>query len=669
MADGGEKIHGLPDEGKLFNLSQFKGLNTRSPRMSIDDQELSWIENFFPIAPGNLRTMWGIGSSIYTAAARKTVVYFFFYNLSSTQYCAVFLNDGTAYQVNVLTLAVTTISAAANKFYAGTTLPVAQQYGNQYLLIANTNTTNDYWIWDGSILYGAGSIAPFQPTYNLTQGGTAYASAPSVSITGGTGTGAAATATITNGVVTSLTVTNAGANYVTGDTLLVSFSGGTPSAGVVSSITILNGGSNYVTAPTLTITGGGGSSATATCTIVGGAISTVTITVGGSGFTSTPTVTVSAGNAVLMAVVSTVAVATVSLMPFGNSGNEIEMFLNRVHMTNKAKVQITDPGSLTAFNTTITSSDSFLRNSFTGLKQTNGFIYLFADSSINDVTNESTSGTPAITTLNNSNADPQMGTPWRDSIECFGRDIIFANSNGIYVMYGGAAEKISDALDGIFASASLPITGYTFPSSAVSTVFGIKIYMILLTVFDPFTNTLTPKLICYDGKKFFIASQEVNFTYIATQEQTSLLTAWGTDGTNIYPIFNQVSSTLVKKGQTKLWSGESHLIYKQAMRAYLESYTNVQSTVTISTTIDNETNSTQAIPLNGGNTLGITNNGNVYYILNGGNTYGILSIGFGIQGVDAPQYGLLMGFTFTTTSEDFTMVALSLLYKQLTFYG
>lgn len=673
MAENAKAAGGIADEGKLFQLTEFKGLNTRSPRMSIDDQEMSWCENFFPIAPGNLSSIYDQGTAIYIAPGGKTVVYFFFYNIGATQYCAVFLNDGTAYQINVATLASTTISNVANTFYTGSTLPVAQQYSNKYLLIANTNTANDYWVWDGTVLYGSGSISPL---VNLTQGGLGYASAPTVAISGGSGTGAAITAVVTGGAVTSFVVTNPGSGYVQGDQPQLSFTGGSPSPGVVTGINVINGGTGWTSAPTVTITahaGDSGSGATATVTILNGALGTFTITAPGSGYKATPTVSFSGGGgsgAIVQPLVSTVAAGTVELMPFGNSGNAIEIFLNRVFLTNAAKAQITDAESLTAFNTTITSTDSFLKNQFTGLNQTNGFIYLFADSSVNDVTNVQTQGTPAITTLNNSNADPQVGTPWRDSIVTFGRDIVFANTNGIYVMYGGAAEKISEKLDGIFKTATLPITGNKYPSAALATIFGIKVYMILMTIVDVFTGAPTPKLLCWDAKKWFIASQASTLTFIGTQKVSSQLTAYGTDGNSIFPLFQTPSVTLMKKGQTKLWSGDSFLIYKQAMRAYLESFSNDSQAVPVSATIDSDTSASSAIALPGGNNLvQIINNGNLYFITNGGVNYSIIEAGISITGADAQQYGRLLGFTFTSTGEDFTIVNLALLYRNQTFYG
>lgn len=72
-------------------------------------------------------------------------------------------------------------------------------------------------------------------TVAVTNGGSSYETAPSVTFSGGGGTGAAATATV-NG------------------------------SGIVTGVTITNPGSGYTSAPTVGFTGGGGSGATATAT-------------------------------------------------------------------------------------------------------------------------------------------------------------------------------------------------------------------------------------------------------------------------------------------------------------------------------------------------------------------------------------------------------------------
>ena len=77
----------------------------------------------------------------------------------------------------------------------------------------------------------------------ITNMGSGYTSAPTVTISGGGGTGAAATANITTVDIG----TNGSPNYITR----------------VSSLTVTNPGSGYTTQPAITLTGGGGTGATA----------------------------------------------------------------------------------------------------------------------------------------------------------------------------------------------------------------------------------------------------------------------------------------------------------------------------------------------------------------------------------------------------------------------
>jgi hypothetical protein len=61
----------------------------------------------------------------------------------------------------------------------------------------------------GSVVVNTGTIEQIV----ITDGGSGYTSAPTVTITGTGGSGATATATVTNGVVTAVTIGNAGTGY------------------------------------------------------------------------------------------------------------------------------------------------------------------------------------------------------------------------------------------------------------------------------------------------------------------------------------------------------------------------------------------------------------------------------------------------------------------------
>jgi IPT/TIG domain-containing protein len=110
---------------------------------------------------------------------------------------------------------------------------------------------------NGTIDPGTGLDAcPISPTATSNGGvsgmiitaiGAGYATAPTVSLSGGGGTGATATATVSGGSITGITITNAG--------------------------------SGYTSSPSVTFSGGGGSGAVATATITGAKVAAGTIIV------------------------------------------------------------------------------------------------------------------------------------------------------------------------------------------------------------------------------------------------------------------------------------------------------------------------------------------------------------------------------------------------------
>ena len=129
---------------------------------------------------------------------------------------------------------------------------------------------------------------------NITAGGTGYASAPAVTITG-CAVAPTAVATVSGGAVTEITITNSGAGCTAP---VISFGG--PGSGATASSTtgqttggllnvaVTNGGSGYSSAPTVTVTGCTG--ATATATVSGGAVTGVTITNTGTNCSAVPTI-------------------------------------------------------------------------------------------------------------------------------------------------------------------------------------------------------------------------------------------------------------------------------------------------------------------------------------------------------------------------------------------
>ncbi len=674
---------GFPAGYKVFSPFPFGSMDQQSARTALEENEFYNLENYIRVGNGNLRTVWDKGAALYTVPNGKTIVYFYFYNLGATNYVIVFLSDGTAVQVDSVTQAQTVVSANANTFYTGGQLPACCQWGSLYLLISNNITSNSYWVWDGTLLYQAGSLGP---GVTLTSGGAGYSSTPSITAFGGSGHGATAVATISNGSVVNVKITNAGTGYLPGDIVQFAFSGGgsdssailtavlavgvvaslqlvspgsgfttgtyaitfsggggggaagtytvaggkivslsltsggsgytgSPSIsfplgggvgavgvasltpGTVASVTVTNGGTGFTSTPTITFEGGGGTGATGTAVLTSGAISSVTMVTNGSGYTSAPTIVVSSGY-------NNAAAATGTLMPYGVSGAAIETYMQRVWLPypnqtgneeNGGTFLVSAPGSLTDFATsdggvTYTSTDSFLRYQYTNIKQLNGYLYPFGDSSIDVISNVQTSGSTSTTTFNYQNTDPQVGTSWRDTVIDFSRTLLVANPLGVYGLYGGSVTKISGKMDNLFTRAVLPDAGGVTPSGAVANIYSQKIALMLLTIRDLYTDAPRTVMLAWNEKEWFVVSQSVSLIFIGSQEVNSDITAWGTDGTSLYPLFATPSSSLPKIFSTKLYGAQTGMVLKQARGLYVQA-TDLTATgtgIVFSTTVDCE---------------------------------------------------------------------------------
>jgi hypothetical protein len=583
------------EDAQLFDIKKWGGINTKADRTAIDDQEFSWLENFMPIGDGNLRAMFTNATPLYTAAG-LTINFFYFFNIGTTTYVAVFFTDGSAVQVNTATSAVTTI-AAAGTFYNGGALPAVAQWGNSGIVIVASVAADNYWAWDGTTLFKPGDLAPswLSGQVNLTPTGNTNSS-------------------------TSVTAVSSTSQIVAG-------MGISSSAGDIPANTTVTA----TTSNTITL------SNAATATNVG-----VTLTVN-------------------------------FIMPKGIKGNGIEIYQSRAWVDNVATKSYSAPGNGARFDGalgggTITSNDSFLRDQYTIDKQSNGFLYSFGDSSINVISNVQTGGSPVTTTLNNQNVDPQMGTIWPGTVHAFGRGLMFANPSGVYALYGGAAEKVSDKLDGLMADANFT---QTVPSGGVATIFGIRCFIFNFYTTD-YLGVQRNILAVWDGKKWFMASQGLNTTYIDTQEINSVITCWGTDGTNLFQFFQQPSAALLKTIQTKLWQGDSYLIVKQALRNFSLgtdlSGAGYQLTGTIDAISDqfgilaittNLISPPQLVIWVNHSLAAVHFQNNAHQNVNF-----VGSAVLQLLGQNVAISGSLLGETLTSQSPNFTLAALTLLYKR-----
>ena len=362
-----------------------------------------------------------------------------------------------------------------------------------------------------------------------------------------------------------------------------------------------------------------------------------------------------------------------SFMPLGIGGNAIETYSGRVWIANGPTVYFTVPGSLIDFSSgdgggNFTSADSFLRVGYTQLIQTNGFLYLIGDSSINYISGVQTAGSPPVTTFTNQNADPEVGTPYPATVDVFGRNIVFANSWGAHVSYGAAVTKISEATDGFYAS--VPNFAGLQISAAKASVYNKKIWMILMPVIDLFTGQQRNKLVIWNGQIWFVSEQDITLTYIQSQEINSVLTAWGTDGTTLRPLFQNPSANFTKRVMSKFWvTPVGYQESKTANRFWaLAQYYNLTSpNVTLyvesedagsfgggaeKTLVPTNDNSLMQWTTSGGQVMNWTTTGGIPMIWS---TIGAGIVVFNPQSI--AQQGVMLGFTLETNCADMAWIS------------
>ena len=148
-----------------FAVSRIAGIN-RQPgvsRSSLRDDEVYWLENIMPVGPGNLRGMYYEQfNQYYTVPGSKRIINVFGFVRNGVQLQAVFLDDGTAQQVNPANGQVTNLVTLPGLLYDGSWPPQAAQWNSNGIVIVGKGifTGTGLWAWDGSVFQSAGGMAP-----------------------------------------------------------------------------------------------------------------------------------------------------------------------------------------------------------------------------------------------------------------------------------------------------------------------------------------------------------------------------------------------------------------------------------------------------------------------------------------------------------------------------
>ena len=199
-------------------VKDFKGVNTKNNRTVIDNGEFSWMENAMPIGYGNIKIL-NAASQLANVTFANTVTYMTSVNINNTEYILAFQDDGRAQYVNVGTGSVGNIANAGTFSNTGV---MATQWKNERALIIDPN--NGYKTWDGTDLHDIGSVNSIV----INNGGSGYNANTTVTFGSpnqANGIQATGEVVVTANAVSEIVVTEAGTGYTSAPTVTITGSG------------------------------------------------------------------------------------------------------------------------------------------------------------------------------------------------------------------------------------------------------------------------------------------------------------------------------------------------------------------------------------------------------------------------------------------------------------
>lgn len=279
-------------------------------------------------------------------------------------------------------------------------------------------------------------------------------------------------------------------------------------------------------------------------------------------------------------------------MPIGLPGiYTMEVYNSRLFVAGKDVISFSAPSNGADFSTT-DGGGSFgyfgdrLTYSYMDLAASAGYLFVFGDSSVDMISAVILQGTgtpesPFTTNLSYTNVDPQIGSRFPRPVGRVGRYLQMFNGAGIFELRGGEAREIGQKVTNIYLT--LDTSAY-LPTMAEATIFGFRVLLCNGRFSDIYGLSRNLLLMWHprQGAEFWsIATQGpagvFELTNIGTYEQDSVITAYGTDGTNLYQLFAAPDPNLLKILSTKYIRGQGlkQLTVKNWKRLFLEFADNV----------------------------------------------------------------------------------------------
>ena len=207
----------IEQKKSYFVSKDFKGVNVKNNRTAIGEGEFSWLENAQPIGFGNIKII-NAPENVANIAFANTVTYMASANINNTEYIFGFEENGAAQYVNIENNTLGNL-AAANTF-SNSNVQIVQWKNDRILII---DPVNGYKTWDGTNLVSIGSVG----SVIVNNGGANYSNVTvTFSAPGETG-GVTATgeAVLLGNTISQIIVTEAGSGYTSAPSVTITDAG------------------------------------------------------------------------------------------------------------------------------------------------------------------------------------------------------------------------------------------------------------------------------------------------------------------------------------------------------------------------------------------------------------------------------------------------------------
>lgn len=229
-----------------------------------------------------------------------------------------------------------------------------------------------------------------------------------------------------------------------------------------------------------------------------------------------------------------------TLIDATKTGTTLAVFAGRVWIANNRTVQFTAPNTFNNFNIQEAAGSFVMTDSnFIGpiykLLTALDVLWIFGESAINQLSNVTVLQNTTTTTFSNINISSSVGTTFPQSVIAFLRQIEFATKYGIIQQIGVTPQRISEKIDGTYTLLDLsePVT------AGLVVLNNILCYGLMVTYRDPDNNGDPRKiilLVTFDGK-WFIGSQGDGLIRMASVEHDGGYRLFGADEHNVKELF------------------------------------------------------------------------------------------------------------------------------------